>query len=310
MVQQNAFNPADYILPLDINGLSGRMLRIPAPKRKKREILFIYGHHTSLERIFGVGELLSKYGAVTVPDLPGFGGMDPFYKIGEKPTLDNMADYLASFIKLRYKNRRFTLTGSSLGMMIITRMLQKNPEIAKKVDMLISIAGFASKDDFVFKRRNFLLFRYGASFFSRKIPAMFLKYIALRGPLIRLAYKLVEDKHTKLMDASPEERKRRVDFEIYLWQCNDIRTYMDISVTMLKLNLTGAHVDLPIYHVSIDEDRYFDNLKVEQHMREIYNDFEMHKAKTISHSPSILANAEDAAPYLPRSLRGKLSKNP
>jgi hypothetical protein len=29
-----------------------------------------------------------------------------------------------------------------------------------------------------------------------------------------------------------------------------------------------------------------------------------------AHSPSILATSEEAMPYLPRQLRGKLSKNP
>ncbi len=131
---------ADYILPLNINGLQGRMLRLPSTGRKKREIMYIYGHHSSLERNFGVAEYLNKYGSVTVPDLPGFGGMDSFYKISKEPTLDNMADYLASFIKLRYKKQKFTLTGLSLGFMIITRMLQRYPEIAKQVDVLVSYA--------------------------------------------------------------------------------------------------------------------------------------------------------------------------
>src|SRR4051812_21299994 len=132
---KTAKDPAEYILPLYMNGLSGRMLRMPAPKNKKRDILFIYGHHASIERHFGVAELLNKYGSVTMPDLPGFGGMDSFYKIGEKPTLDNLADYLASFIKLRYKRQKFIIAGYSLGVMIITRMLQKHPQIAKKVEM-------------------------------------------------------------------------------------------------------------------------------------------------------------------------------
>src|SRR3989344_2022937 len=131
--------PADYILPLYMNGLSGRMLRMAPPKNSKLEILFIYGHHASLERYFGVGELMNKYGGLSVPDLPGFGGMDSFYKIGEKPTLDNFADYLASFIKLRYKNKRFVVAGYSLGVVIITRMLQKYPELSKKVEMVVSI---------------------------------------------------------------------------------------------------------------------------------------------------------------------------
>jgi pimeloyl-ACP methyl ester carboxylesterase len=308
MVQKTAKSPADYMLPLYINGMNGRMLRLPAPARKKREILFIYGHHTSLERIFGVAEFLNKYGAVTVPDLPGFGGMESFYKIGEKPSLDNMADYLAAFVKLRYKNKRFTVAGSSLGFVIVTRMLQKYPEIAKKVDILVSIAGFAHKDDFIFKRRNFYIFYYGSKFFSYHAPAMFLKYFALKGPFIRITYKLVENNHAKLKDADEAEKKRRIDFEVFLWQCNDPRTYMATTTTMLSLDLTGKHVDLPVYHVCVDEDRYFNNVKVEQHMRTIFNDFNAYKAETDSHSPSILATAADAAPYLPPALRRALSK--
>ena len=38
--------------------------------------------------------------------LPGLGGMDSFYSIGLKPSLDNMADYVASFIKLSYKRKK------------------------------------------------------------------------------------------------------------------------------------------------------------------------------------------------------------
>src|ERR1041385_6148442 len=110
---QSTMEPADHILPLYMNGLAGRMLRLPPPKSKKREILLIAGQHTSLERIFGMAEYLNRFGGVTSPDLPGFGGMESFYKIGEKPTIDKMADYLASFIKLRYKNRRFTVIAVS-----------------------------------------------------------------------------------------------------------------------------------------------------------------------------------------------------
>lgn len=309
MAKQAGEDPADNILPLYLHGLSGRMLRMSAPPRKKREILFIYGHHASLERHYGIAEFLNQFGAVTVPDLPGFGGMEAFYKIGETPTLDNMADYLAAFIKLRYKGRRFTLGGFSLGTMIITRMLQKYPEIAKKVDLLVSVAGFAHKDDFIFKRRTFYLFYGGTWFFSRRLPAAFLKYIAFREPIIKLVYKLVEDKNIKLLDASPEERAKRVAFEVVLWQCNDPRTYMYMGHTMFSLNLRGTHVDLPIHHVFMDNDRYFNRVKVEEHMREIYSDFYGYKIKEAkAHSPSIVATKEEAAFYIPPKLRVLLRK--
>ena len=75
--------PEDYIVPLNMNGLNGRMMHMPAPKGRKREILVLYGHHSSLERWFGLAQVINRYGAVTMPDWPGFGGMDSFYKIGD-----------------------------------------------------------------------------------------------------------------------------------------------------------------------------------------------------------------------------------
>src|SRR5579864_9132625 len=138
-------NMADYIMPLNINGLQGRMLRMPPPEGKRLEILFIYGHHARLERYFGVAELLNRRAGVTVPDLPGFGGMEPFYKIGQKVNLESLADYLAAFIKLRFKNKNFVIAGYSLAVPIVTRMLQKYPELGKRINMVVSIAGFTHK---------------------------------------------------------------------------------------------------------------------------------------------------------------------
>ncbi len=299
---------ADYIEPLYMNGLRGRMLRIPAPPRKKREILLVYGHHASLERLFGMAQDLNRYGTVTMPDLPGFGGMEPFYKLGEKPTLDNLADYLAAFVKLRYKRRRVTIMGMSMGFLVVTRMLQRYPELIKKVDLLISIVGFVHRDDFKFKKRNYLLMRYGSSFFSNRLPAWFGKTFILRAPLIRGAYALVADSHSKLKDADKEEVKRRVDFEIVLWQINDIRTYMDTTVSMLTADLCNEQVQMPVYHVAVSNDRYFDNHNVEQHLKVIYSEATVIQTKVAAHAPTIIATAEDVAPFVPQKLRRMLAK--
>ena len=152
-MSKERYNLNEAIIPLNINGLHGRMLRVAPQNKKRREILMVYGHHASIERMIGFVEELNKYGAVTVPDLPGFGGMESFYSIGEKPSLDNLADYLAAFIKLRYKRRRITIMAMSLGFLITTKMLQKYPEIAKRVDILVSVVGFAHRDDFILPRR-------------------------------------------------------------------------------------------------------------------------------------------------------------
>jgi pimeloyl-ACP methyl ester carboxylesterase len=309
MAKKATINVADYIVEFNINGLQGRMLRLPPPKNKKREILLVYGHHASIERMQGIAEELNRYGAVTLPDLPGFGGMESFYKLKEKPTLDNLADYLAAFIKLRYKRRRVTIMAMSFGFLVTTKMLQKYPELVKKVELLISIVGFAHKNDFILPRRIRWPLRVSASFFSNKWPAWFLKTFILRGPLIRISYLLVADKHSKLKDGDEDERKRRIEFEIVLWKINDIRTYMDTTITMLTADTCNLQVDLPVYHIAVDVDRYFDNHHVEQHLGIIYSEVYVIPAKSAAHAPTVIASAKDAAHFIPSKLRRLLSQS-
>src|ERR1700730_17200494 len=165
MAKKTLQSPADYIVPLNMNGLEGRMLRVPASGKREREILLIYGHHAMLERWWSLVENLNEYGAVTMPDLPGFGGMASFAKIKKKPTIDNYADYLAAFIKLRFRRKRFTIVAISYGFVIVTRMLQKYPELVKRVDILVSLVGFVHKDDFVYSQPRRKFYQYGTRVF-------------------------------------------------------------------------------------------------------------------------------------------------
>lgn len=302
---------ADYtnkIVELNINGLKGRMLYAPPKNKRKREILIIYGHHSSIERMLGFAEELNKYGAITIPDLPGFGGMESFYKLGEKPTLDNLADYLVAFIRLRFKRRRLTIFGMSLGFLITTRMLQRYPDIAKRVDLLISVVGFAHRDDFILPRRVKLPFRIGASLFSNKYPALILRTFGLRKSVIRLTYLAMANHNSKIKDALPEERDKRISFEIGLWQSNDIRTYMDTTVTMFTVNNCNMQVDLPVHHIVVDTDRYFDNHSVEQHLAIIYNKVDIIKSLQSTHAPTVVATAKEASVFIPPAVRKLLLK--
>ena len=302
-------NPADYILPLYMNGLEGRMLRMVPPKNKKTEILFIYGHHASLERYWGIAELMNKYAGVTVPDLPGFGGMEPFYKIGEKANLDNYADYLAAFVKLRFRNKKFVIAGYSLGAPIITRMLQKYPELTKRVQMVISIAGFTDKDDFAFSKKRYWVYRLSTAFFSHQLPAAFYKYLILRPIYIRYIYRHMFNAKQKFRGKKDQELKRAIEMEVDLWRNNDPRTYMATGNMMFTLQLSGkGHIDLPIYHAGVVKDHYFNNVRVEQNMRMIYSDFIYGKIKTPTHAPSIIANAKDAAPFVPKEFIRAMNK--
>ncbi len=302
--------PSDYIDSLYINGMQGRMLRMRPPKGKKREFLLIYGHHASLERLFGLAQSLNDYGGVTMPDLPGFGGMQSFYKIGEKPTLDNLADYLAAFVKLRYRNRRFSIAAVSFGFVVVTRMLQKYPDIAKRVDLLVSIVGFAHRDEFTFSRPRYLFYRYGASFFSHRLPAIFFRNVILHPSVLRTFYSRTHNAKHKFANVAAEELRQITDFEIYLWHCNDVRTYMHTTVSLLTIDNCRVKVDLPVWHVSVKEDNYFDNRIIEQHMKVIFNDFHDLPAKLDSHSISIIADKKASAPFIPTKLRNLLRQEP
>lgn len=303
-------DPASYIVPLNMNGMRGRMLRMPPRKNKKREFLLIYGHHASLERFFGLAETLNDYGGVTMPDLPGFGGMDSFYKIKEKPSLDNLADYLAAFVKLRYKGQRFSIVAVSFGFLVVTRMLQKYPDIAKKVDLLVSVVGFTRYDEFTFNRPRYYFYRYGASFFSNRLPSIFFRNVILHPLVLRTFYSRTHNAKHKFVDASRDERKKMTDFEVYLWRANDIRTYMDTAVSMLTVDNCKKHVDLPVWHISVKVDNYFNNAVIEQHMQVIFKDFQEIPAKLKRHSISIIADKKASAPLIPPKLRALLRQDP
>jgi pimeloyl-ACP methyl ester carboxylesterase len=309
MAKPSAKNLADYITPLRMNGLKGRMLYLPAPKNKNKEILMVYGLHASIERMFGFAEDLNQYGAVAIPDLPGFGGMDSFYSIGEKPTLDNLADYLASFVKLRYKRKRVTILAMSYGFVVATRMLQKHPELTKKVDLIVSLVGFVHHNDFHMRKTDFYMLKFVAWFGLHRVPAFLIKTLVFRGPPIRATYRLVAKNHRKMHDANKEELERRINFEVGLWKMNDVRTKGQVVFDMLRVNLCDHQVRLPVYHVAIADDHFFNNHVVEQHMRVIYKDFEGISAKIDGkHAPTVIADAKSAAPYVPKKLRQLLAE--
>lgn len=307
MTDKKQPNPADYIVPMDINGLNGRMMRLPAPADHKREILFVYGHHSTLERWWGLIQGLNDYGAVTVPDLPGFGGMDSYYKIGQKPTLDALADYLASFVKLHYKRKRFTIAGLSFGFVVVTRMLQRHPDLVDKVDMLVSVVGFAHRDDFTFTSKRYNNYVRAAKFLSHKIPSIFFKNIALHPLVIKSVYAKTHNAQHKFKNVSKDEFQNLMDFEVHLWHANDARTHMSTSVEMLTVDNCHKKVDLPVWHVAVKGEKYFDNHRVEQHLRVIFSEFHKAVSELDNHAPSIIATKEDAAPLIPKKIREALS---
>lgn len=298
-----------HIKPLDINDMSGRMLKIPS-KKSKNHILLIYGHHSSLERMYGVAELLSDYGSVTMPDLPGFGGMDSFHSIGMKPTLDSMADYLASFIKLRYRGKKVTIIGMSLGFVIATRMLQRYPGLTDKVNMMISLVGFSHRFDFRLSKKRQFFYLLGSRLFKMRLPAAFFYNVILHPTVIRTFYARTHNAKNKFVDMDAETAKAITEYEVALWRMNDVRTYMAMTTEFLTLDNCKKSIDLPLDHISVDQDRYFDHNVVEQHLRVIFRDVTTHVASLGNHAPVLLASKKDATKLLPASVKKLLKKLP
>lgn len=300
--------PAENIVPINMNGLRGRMLRLPPKKNQKREILLVYGHRSNLERWYTLAQVMNDYGGVTMPDLPGMGGMDSFYRIGEKPDIDTMADYLASIVKLRYKNRRITLAGISYGFTVVTRMLQRYPDIAKKVDLVFSIAGFAHYEDFRFSKRRFKTYRRMVRIFGTLPLATLFRNLALHPSVLRSVYHRTHNAKHKFEGYDKARQQALTEFEIVLWRQNDIRTWMATVYSMLTLDNCKKQINLPLHHIGVPVDNYFDNDLVEQHMRIIFSDFTYHKANLDRHVPDVLASKKESAPILPASVKRLLKK--
>ena len=284
------------------------MLYVPPPPKYNREILLIYGHHAMLERWWGLVENLNEYGAVTMPDLPGFGGMDSFAKIGRRPTIDAYADYLASFVKLRYRRKRLTIVAISFGFVIATRMLQRYPELTKKVDLLVSEVGFMHKDDFLYTQRRRRAYRYIARVVSTRPVALFVRYVCFNKKILTPLYRHVPNSKRRFIEVTPEEFELTIDFEVLVWRANDVRTHWLTTYEFLNLDNCRKPIDLPVIHVLAKEDHYFNNEIVKQHMLVVFRSYRRFVANSKAHTPNMLADKKAAGVMVPSGLRRLLSK--
>jgi pimeloyl-ACP methyl ester carboxylesterase len=273
-------------------------------------MLLLYGHHALLERWWGLVENLQEFGTVTMPDLPGFGGMDSFAKIHLRPTIDNYADYLAAFIKLTYKRKRFTIVGISFGFVVATRMLQKYPELAKRVDLVVSLVGFMHRDDFWFTpRKRGVLVRATRVIAAHPI-AWTIRYAALNKFVIRNIYARLGAGKRRFLEMEPTEFDTLMDFEVMLWQRNDVRTHWMTTSEFLNLDNCSQKIDLPVWHVSSSGDHYFNNEFVEQHMRVVFSDYARGVMKSHAHTPSVLGDKNEMKIMVPPALRKVLRRKP
>ncbi len=295
-----------YIDPLHINGLSGRVMHVPGQSKAKsqRQILVVYGHHSTLERWWGLTQNFADYGDVTMPDLPGFGGMNSFYEIGMKPTLDNYADYLAAYVKMRYSRKKVAIVGISFGFLVVTRMLQKYPELNDKVEVLISAMGFMRYDEFTFSPSRYRAYVWGSKIMTLRPLGSLVGAMCYNKPVLKTLYTRSHNaKHKFKSITDAKQFDKTLDMEVTLWRSNDYRSHWSTTVQMLQVDHCEEPVDLPVWHVYTDNDNYFNNAVVEQHMNIVFSDVVPLKIDAKTHAPSVIATKRQAASFMPKQLR-------
>lgn len=268
---------ADCILPLDMSGLAGRMLSVSSSARKSAELLLVYDLHSSLEQWWGLARYLSNYGAVTMPDLPGVGGMQSMQRLGDKPSLDGMADYLAAFVKMHYKRRsKAVMVGVGFGFVVATRMLQRYPALRKHVQLLVSIDGVMNADDVGLSRRQRFIYHLLTRMCSYRLPAMIVRGALLNSLVLGCMYRI------GLVSITPKANSAKIRVgdraalaDIWQWQNNDLTTYARMMRELLALDNCRVQVHLPICHVKTKASKCTDDHKMEQRLRVVFREVRM-----------------------------------
>ena len=302
---------SDHIHNFSYKGLRGRYWSAPAYKKEynRHLIVMLYGNHASLERNQGALQYLRRYGRVLIFDLPGFGGMDSFYKIKKKPNADNYAHFLNAFLKKKVPaGEKFTLVAMSWGFIVMTRCLVLYPDWCKRISSFISFVGFLNCRSLKFSRPRYLYYLYFSRLLKNKVGAFFLRYFVLNGFFLRLFYartKLAKDKFVGLDAATKREH---LDIEVHLWHCNDVQTWVYNCYLILTLNLTQDKVPIDLHHVHADLDQYLDNKKNLEDLEAVYQRVIGYKVEIPQHAPTVIADEEEFSQFVHKDLVTLLEK--
>lgn len=285
------------IEPLTVGGLSGRVLRAEQAGVKPKPILLVYGIHSSLERMNSMAEFLSDYGQVVLPDLPGIGGMDSFYKVGLSPSFDAYADYLYAFLRLNHSTDRqpITVVGMSFGFLVVTSMLQKYPQSRPWIKTVISFVGFGSSQDFKAYRNP--LNRYISRLFSTRAGSWLVSHLVFNPVSLRLMFGIFRWFNPKYRYALATNRDQSQAMELDLWQKNDARTRFALYDLLLDFDLTRHQpaIELDLHDVTTPTDQYFDHDRVAKSLQRLYRRVSRSPANMALHAPSIIGDKQEVA---------------
>ncbi len=291
--------PAKYLVSINMNGLEGRMLRYPL-NNSSNDILFVGDLRSNIEYWWGLARALHDFATVTIPDLPGIGGMDSFYHINVRPSINNYADYLATFIKMRYKHKKFVCIGAGFGFVVITRMLQKHPDLKRNIKLLVSFGGFADHDDFVLSKRQYFLSLYATALFSRRLPSFILKFIVSR----EVVWRRISSR--SLPGSIPSKEKQKlIDVEVERWLSGDLRTYLVISNELAWFTNCKVPIELDVWHVGL-RSSYLNWRRVLRHMNQVFANCHYLSSSKATNNYSLLRSKKSAAVFLPTNIKRQI----
>jgi hypothetical protein len=174
--------------------------------------------------------------------------------------------------------------------------------------MAISFVGFMHKDDFAFGNKKRLFYRYTARLCATRPVSLLVKYLIFNRPVIHMMYRYAPTELNKI-DVTPEYFSQSIDFEARLWRSNHMRTHWLTTSQFLNLDNTKVFIDAPVVHVISKQDRYLNNIVVEQHMRQVYADYKQYLARSSGHMPPVLADKKAMSVFLPAGLRRLLRES-
>jgi len=290
---------------LNIHSLSYKTLvgrqAILLKKNSKLNIVFIYGHHSSLERSWGIIQALNDYGNVYAPDLPGFGGMDSLYKINKTASIDNLADFLIDYLDNQFANQKYFLIGLSFGFVVITRALQKKPQLKDNILSLISLIGFSKYDEFNFSKTRHFSYLLASNFFDHYLTSIFFEKIILSKFILSNFYLRTYNAKNKVINSSLDYQEQ-INFEINLWHQNDVRTWIHTSKEFFQFDNTKQPISLNLLYVTTKKDNFFNSKQVLCNLKLIFNQVDCEVVNLKSHSVSILADKSEAQTLLPKKM--------
>jgi pimeloyl-ACP methyl ester carboxylesterase len=250
------------IIPIRVNRLRGHMLRKKSNRAPRKEILLLYDQNMDLTTTYRFAKKLSYYGNVTVPYLPGFEGMDSFYKIKLVPSVSNYAAYLASFVALRYKNKRFTIVGLGIGGTIAARMLQNHAKATAKVNQIILLGSTVDRNDIA--RSGIINFLALAGYNVLLLrPIVFLSKILVCGSIRGFVIGLTKN-------SSPQPGKLAAEQEGLPRQSYDLRTHFYLQKQLRSLRVQTGQVDIPAYALAINTPPKFSYGTWQQHLHVMF----------------------------------------